>query len=260
MSGALYSPAFMNRQLDANAAARGGMPSVSARQWDQRMRNFGGGILDAATTAAGTPGPGMHPWMQQSGTFFGNVVGGAGQQGINALAGDPRAVQQLMNPYTQQVIDANAQDWQRMNQAGTTALNAQATATRAFGGSRHGIAQGQMLASNASNEAQQAAMLRSAGFSEAMGRAGSLAGLGMQGAGALAGLGEAGRNIDLQTRPDLWRLAIMQQGMSGLPFTSGQIPTSGGNRFLGALGGGITGFLTGGPLGAVGGAIAGAAR
>jgi hypothetical protein len=166
-----------------------------------------------------------------------------------------------MNPYQQQVLDANNAAWQKVNTQGANSLNAAATQANAFGGSRHGVAQGVMQSNNNMAQMQQTAGLLSQGFEGAMGRAGQLAGLGMGAAGAGAQLGMTERDIQMQTRPDLWRLAMLQQGMNGLPFTSGQPQGQSRNRWLGAIGGGIQGWLASGgnPLGAAGGAIAGAA-
>lgn len=239
--------------------AAGGPGNLTPRSYDQRMRNYAGTILDTAEEAAGTPGPGLNPWTQEAGDFYSGLLGNQAQTGIRALGGDASAVQGLMNPYQQQVLDANNAAWQKVNTQGTNSLNAAATRAGAFGGSRHGVAQGVMQANNNMAQMQQTAGLLSQGFEGAMGRAGQLAGLGMGAAGQNAQLGMTARDVQMQTRPDLWRLAMLQQGMGGLPFTSGQPQGQSRNRWLGALGGGITGFLTGGPLGAVGGAAAGAA-
>jgi len=243
---------------DYAARSRG---SLTPRLYDERMRNTAGNILDTAEEAAGTPGPGMNWRTQQAGDFYSGLLGNQAQTGIRALGGDASAVQGLMNPYQQQVLDANNAAWQKVNTQGANSLNAAATQANAFGGSRHGVAQGVMQSNNNMAQMQQTAGLLSQGFEGAMGRAGQLAGLGMGAAGAGAQLGMTERDIQMQTRPDLWRLAMLQQGMNGLPFTSGQPQGQSRNRWLGAIGGGIQGWLASGgnPLGAAGGAIAGAA-
>ena len=62
--------------------------------------------------------------MQQAGQTFGQMAQGQ------------------MNPYTQNVIDRTQQDIMRQQQLAEQNLGAQATAAGAFGGSRHGVAQG----------------------------------------------------------------------------------------------------------------------
>lgn len=62
--------------------------------------------------------------MQQAGQTFGEMAQGQ------------------MNPYTQNVIDRTQQDIMRQQQLAEQNLGAQATAAGAFGGSRHGVAQG----------------------------------------------------------------------------------------------------------------------
>lgn len=72
-----------------------------------------------------------------------------------------------MNPYTRQVIDAQAQDVLRNAQIGMQNLGAQAQAARAFGGSRHGIAQAEIGRGVADILNQQSALARSQAFQNA---------------------------------------------------------------------------------------------
>jgi hypothetical protein len=102
---------------------------------------------------------------------------GAGQGAAFEMGYAPQQVQagqlattdlsQYQNPYTQQVIDASAQDVLRNAQIGMQNLGAQAQAARAFGGSRHGIAQAEMGRGVADMLGQQSAMLRAQGFQNA---------------------------------------------------------------------------------------------
>jgi hypothetical protein len=86
----------------------------------------------------------------------------AGTAGAGTVAGTNLGAYQ--NPYTQQVIDASAADTLRNAQMGLNALGAQATKAGAFGGSRHGVAMGEMGRGVAQMLGQQAAGLRSQGF------------------------------------------------------------------------------------------------
>jgi len=74
---------------------------------------------------------------------------------------------QYQNPYTQQVIDAQAQDVLRNAQLGLNQLSGQAQKAGAFGGSRHGIAMGEIGRNVAQTLGQQSAQLRQAGFNQA---------------------------------------------------------------------------------------------
>jgi hypothetical protein len=86
----------------------------------------------------------------------------AGTAGAGTVAGTNLGAYQ--NPYTQQVIDASAADTLRNAQMGLNALGTQATKAGAFGGSRHGVAMGEMGRGVAQMLGQQAAGLRSQGF------------------------------------------------------------------------------------------------
>jgi hypothetical protein len=117
-----------------------------------------------------------------------------------------------MNPYTQQVIEANEADILRGADMGLDALGAQAQAANAFGGSRHGIAMGEMGGKVAEQLARSSAGLRQANFAQAQQAAQQDIGtnlqgqLANQGAGLQAGLANVG--TDLQAN-----LANQQTGL-----------------------------------------------
>ena len=131
----------------------------------------------------------------------------AGTAGINALSGDPAAVARLMNPYQQNVIDANNANWQHTNAQTMAQINDAATKAGAFGGSRAAIAQGAALAAN--NRAQQAetAGLLSSGYGQAINQANQLAGYGYAGAQSNANLGLGGVGS-----PQQWYMNLLKQG------------------------------------------------
>jgi hypothetical protein len=89
----------------------------------------------------------------------------AGTAGAGTIAGTDLGAYQ--NPYTQQVIDASAADVLRNAQMGLNQLGTDATRAGAFGGSRHGVAMGEMGRGVASLLGQQSAQLRSQGFMNA---------------------------------------------------------------------------------------------
>jgi hypothetical protein len=72
-----------------------------------------------------------------------------------------------MNPYTTDVIKANEADILRGGQLGLNELGSQANAARAFGGSRHGIATGEMGRNIVEQLAQSSAGLRQQGYQQA---------------------------------------------------------------------------------------------
>lgn len=78
-------------------------------------------------------------------------------------------IDQYMNPYTQQVIDRSMQDLQRQRQTTLNDVGAQATAAKAFGGSRHGVAEAQTNEAFAQQAADTSAQMRQQGFQTALG-------------------------------------------------------------------------------------------
>ena len=135
---------------------------------------------------------------------------GAGQLGLDALTGNAGAQQQFMNPYQQQVIDRLNEQFGVQNQMTSNLVNDQATRAGAFGGSRHGIAQGTALAENARNQGLQVAGLLNSGFEGAQNRAAQVAGMGFDAAGQGANLGM------MAGSPALWRMNTLQRGFNPL--------------------------------------------
>lgn len=111
-----------------------------------------------------------------------NVVGSniAAQQVGQQNASPQVMAQQLLNaninayqnPYTDQVIKANETDILRGANMGLDMLGAQAQAAGGFGGSRHGVAMGEMGRGVAQQLAQSSAGLRQAGYQNAQAMAG----------------------------------------------------------------------------------------
>lgn len=132
------------------------------------------------------------------------AMGATAQQAFQPMQTGPMTVagsnlNRYMNPYTSNVIGNLARDTGRAMQMGSNQLGAQASRAGAFGGSRHGIAQGQMMGDALRGFQSQAGQLRQAGFQNAqqmaqqdvqnrmaanqqrLGAASQLANLGMQG-------------------------------------------------------------------------------
>jgi len=117
------------------------------------MGTVAGGLYNPMSTSASANSPninsmGLSPTVQ------------AGQLSNTSLS-------PYMNPYTQQVIDANQADILRGANIGLGGLGAQANAANAFGGSRHGIAMSEMGRGVTEQLAQSSAGLRQAGYQNA---------------------------------------------------------------------------------------------
>lgn len=160
-----------------------------------------------AAMGAGSAGP--SPLVTGATDFNGGMMK-AGNLGLGAMSGDPSAVSTLMNPYTPNVIDANNAQWQRTNQQTQNQVNDRATQAGAFGGDRRGVATGAALSANNVAQGAQTAGLLSNGYSDAMARAGQMAGMGAAGAGANANLGMGGVGNAQQ-----WLMNMLKQGYMG---------------------------------------------
>jgi len=127
-----------------------------------------------------------NPMQQASLAQQGALYGTAGAGTVAGANLSP-----YMNPYTRNVIGGLQQEAARGMAIGANQLGAQATRAGAFGGSRHGIAQGQMMGDIMRGVNQQTGQLMQSGFQNAqtmaqqdiqnrMAQAQQLAGLGQQ--------------------------------------------------------------------------------
>lgn len=190
---------------------------------------------------------------------------------------DAALTQQYFNPFEQQVVDTSLNDLEQARQRAVQQMGQQATAARAFGGSRHGVAEALTSGEFGRQAGSMLANLRSQGFQQAqnLARQQQLANqqAGMQGAqfrlGAanqLSGMGQqqtaadlmaaqtamsiggsrqqlAQQQLDAARNMGLERLGIMQ-GALGLQMpnmggmtTSPMYQNTGANILGGALGG-----------------------
>tara|TARA_R110002020_G_scaffold68659_3_gene179565 strand:- start:4301 stop:5911 length:1611 start_codon:yes stop_codon:yes gene_type:complete len=127
---------------------------------------------------------------------------GAGDANFAAAQGytGPQAYQQFMSPYQQEVIDATMQDYQQELAKQQSQLGLGAGS--AFGGSRFGVAQGELGAQGAQGMASTLANLRQQGF----GQANQLA---AQAAQQQMGLGQAAQQQAAQN------VGLFGQGLQG---------------------------------------------
>lgn len=122
-----------------------------------------GQLMDAPSAAAlGQAGTAIDAGLAaaQAGQGASDPFTAAAQQFVG-----PQAFQQFMSPYQQQVIDATMAQMQQ--DAAQQQAQLGAAAGNAFGGSRFGVAQGELAAQNILNQASMAADLRQQGFTQA---------------------------------------------------------------------------------------------
>jgi len=240
-----------------------------------------------ALAAAG--GPGSEALNQAMGVTLGLTGFTPSQIGF-----DQSMVDQYFNPFQQQVVDQTLADIDRQRQMASQGLGERATAARAFGGSRQGVAEGVMAGEFGRTAAQTAAGLRSQGYQSALQQAmaqqlanqqAGLAGAQFRlGAGQqLAGMGQARtasdllaaqtamglggarqdfaqQELDAARNLELERLGIRQ---SVLPFINpgmGMTTTTTGTQPMSRgnpVAGALGGALAGASLFGTGGALAG---
>lgn len=224
---------------------------------DKATTAMQGRVYDASQQAAKNyQALGADPNMTAAMNLFGQY-GQQGQTGAAALAGDQGAVGQMMNPYMQQVMDAyNAQFGQNSGVLRKNA-NSAATASGAFGGDRASLEMGSLQGELGRGHMEQTANLLRGGYNDAMGRAGSLANLGLTAGNAQMQGGEYLRNVAMeQANPDIMRQQLLAQGMqtgnAGNKTTEDYSKTSALQNILGAATTGVGLFGTGGLSGLAG--------
>ena len=102
------------------------------------------------------------------------------------------SAQQYMNPYQSQVMDQWNQQFGDMRQATMNDINNQATQSGAFGGSRHGVAEGQALGDLGKQQSLQQAQMLQSGFGDAYNQFSNERNAAMQGGQGMANLGFGG--------------------------------------------------------------------
>jgi hypothetical protein len=289
----------------------GSQTTTTKQELDPEIKAaFMGNLQQAQQVAAGLGQrefAGFDPMYEQGEQMALGAATGPGSQALNQAMGvtqgltgfnpsqigfDQGMVEQYYNPFQQQVIDQTMADIERQRQMASQNLGQQATAARAFGGSRQGVAEGVMAGEFGRTAAQTAAGLRSQGYQSALDRAmqqqlvnqqAGLAGAQFRlGAGQqLAGLGQARTAADLlgaqtamglggarqqfaQQQMDaarnleLERLGINQSALGLLSPTMGATQTqTGPGQYTNPAAGALGGALAGAQLFGTGGALAG---
>jgi hypothetical protein len=178
------------------------------------------GGADAIGQGIGAVGAGL-------GTL-GSAIGQTAQAGFT-----PTDYQQFMDPFMESVIQQQYQDLADQGAQQQNQLSASAVGSGAFGGSRQGIAQGEIAANILDQQARTGSQLRSAGFRQAQnlaqqqaqqqlkqaqltGQLGQTTGALGQSIGQLgtttAGLGQLGQQMGVQDINTLLGAGALQQG------------------------------------------------
>jgi hypothetical protein len=135
---------------------------------------------------------GSNPQNVQQPSVFGQAAGA-----YNAALQGPN-IGQFANPFQQQVINNSMRDIGAAQQMGMNQLGAQATQARAFGGSRHGVAEAQTNQNFIKQLADTSAGLNMQGFNTALGAAQQQQGMMSQLAGQGFGFGQALQQQQMQ--------------------------------------------------------------
>lgn len=152
-----------NMQFQPMQAAQAGPTAIYRGATIERTPTFGGAtIAPTATMQAAQLGPVER--MQAVGQVA--DVSAPGLIDVNQLATTDFSA--YMNPYTQQVIENTARDIGSAQQRAMAQLGAQASAARAFGGSRQGIAEALTNQQFITQLADTAAQQRQRGFETAL--------------------------------------------------------------------------------------------
>ena len=184
--------------------------------------------------------------------------------GLKPFTGED--IQQFMNPYEQQVIQGTLGDIEQSRQMAALQNAQQATAAKAFGGSRYGVQQSLTDQAALQQAAKTSAQMRQAGYGTAAQLAMNARNLGMQGAQSVIGPGGARQQLE-QARLDaarnigLQKLGVTQSALGLQPSNLGgstSQPTY-RNTGAGALGGAAATYALGftNPYALAGGALLG---
>ena len=160
-----------------------------------------GGANPAMTQAAANPYNQASTAQQAAMTRVG--------QGMNQTAAGGIAAYQ--NPYEQAVVDKTLRDVGGAAQIGLNTLGAQAQQARAFGGSRHGIAEAEAMKGYQQQALDKVGALRQQGFNTALGASQADLNRQLGAAGQLAGLGQQSFNYGQALNQQQMQQGAMQQ-------------------------------------------------
>lgn len=177
------------------------------------MGQAGSGYGDVYNAARNFQGPedmhfgsGLDMDQKFGGSFQAQPYNQAGAIGARALGGDQGAVDQMMNPYMQNVIGAMGSQFDRMRGKSVMDVNDIATKGGAFGGDRQALLQGERLGEIDRAQSSTIADLLHGGFNDMTNRAGAAANL---------GLGAGGLGRDFEQMMAQYRLGVGGQNLQG---------------------------------------------
>tara|TARA_R110000744_G_scaffold342207_1_gene447360 strand:- start:44 stop:997 length:954 start_codon:yes stop_codon:yes gene_type:complete len=134
-------------------------------------------------------------------------------QGTNSAMFGQLQPASYMNPYTTQVIQNTEADIARQQLAATNQLASQAGAAGAFGGSRHGVAQGVMAGEFGRTSADMSARQREANYNQALQNAMTDRQQRLGAAGQMGDLGQQAFNTSQAITGQQQQQGLLQQGI-----------------------------------------------
>ena len=184
--------------------SKGGGTQVTSTEIDPQIKEEYFKNLEQARSVAGALP------VQQFAGF--NPLYQRGEEALTNIGLTPfnqASIQEFMNPYEQQVIQGTLGDIEQSRQMAAMQNAQQATAAKAFGGSRYGVQQSLTDQGALAQAAKTAAQMRQQGYGQAAQMAQAARQMGLQGAQTVLGLGgarqqfaqqqlDAARNLDLQ--------------------------------------------------------------
>jgi hypothetical protein len=182
-------------QLDVREIAGFTPDQLAAMQMTRDSVGTGSGAVSQAATTAG----------QVAGFVPGQVQG---QSFLNMN------LQDYMNPYLQQVAGNVMSDLDRQRMGQLNQLGANAFQAKAFGGSRHGVAEAETNRAAQETAARALTDLYFSGFGAAAGLAGQDMAMAQQAALANQQAGISGAGLNLQAANQLGQIGQTQQGMA----------------------------------------------
>lgn len=151
---------------------------------------------------------------QQASQGLTGAMNVAASQAAPRAGGFAAGMGQYFNPFEDQVVGNLARDTGRMMQMGANQLGAQASSAGAFGGSRHGIAQGQMMGDAMRNFQNQAGQLRMGGYNQAVQNRFADEQARLNAAGQLGNLSQQGFNMGQSLNQQSFQQGLAQQAMN----------------------------------------------
>ena len=180
----------------------------------------------------------------------------AGEEQVTNEALTPftgESIQQFMNPYENEVVQRSLADVGASLDTQRLRDRQAATAAKAFGGSRQGVAESLTNAAAIKQAADTAAQLRAQGYGQAASLAQYAKGANISGGQAVMGLGGARQQLEQAQMDALRNIGMEKLGIASGALT-GQLPNLGmtqtqpyyRNQVSGALGGALAGQQLGG--------------